>query len=236
MRNRFRWPGTAAGPARPGPAADLPTVSTPSLWLGVTELGASALLRLSFSAKEGSKHFYLLSTGLAGTLATGALGAGPVRWYGGDWRARPAEAARDAVGIPALVGAVTFAGFYGAARVVRRHPALRRAIASVFRYADRGSTPLVVLIAVSGGVAEEMFYRGALWDGPRPLQSTTLAYVTSTAAAGNPALMLAGLVTSVIFGWQRAASGGVLAPAVAHVTWSALMLRHIPPLFRGTVE
>jgi hypothetical protein len=40
------------------------------------------------------------------------------------------------------------------------------------------------------------------------------------------------VVTSVIFGWQRAASGGVLAPAVAHVTWSVLMLRHIPPLFR----
>jgi hypothetical protein len=207
-------------------------VPAPAVWLGATGLGASALLRLSFSSREGSSHFYLLTAGLAGTLTAGALGAGPVRWCGQDWRDRPADAVRDLVATPALAGAAAFAGFYAAARVVRRHPALRRAIASVFRYADKGSTPLVVLIAASGGVAEELFYRGALWRGPRPLASTTLAYATSTAAAGNPALVLAGVVTSVIFGWQRAASGGVLAPAVAHVTWSVLMLRHIPPLFR----
>jgi hypothetical protein len=201
-------------------------------WLGATGLGASALLRLSFSAPEGSQRFYLLTAGLAGTLTAGALGASPVRWHDEDWRVHPGSAARNLIGVPALVGAATFAGFYGAARVVRHHPALRRAIASVFRYADKGSTPLVVVIAASGGVSEELFYRGALWRGPRRLTSTTLAYATSTSAAGNPVLVLAGLVTSVIFGWQRAASGGVLAPAVAHVTWSVLMLRYIPPLFR----
>ena len=122
--------------------------------------------------------------------------------------------------------------FYGAARVARRHRTLRRAIASVLRYADAGSTPLVVLIASGSGVAEELFFRGALWSGPRPLRTTTLAYAASTAATGNPALVLAGLITSVIFGWQRAATGGVLAPAVTHVTWSVLMLRYLPPLFR----
>ena len=64
----------------------------------------------------------------------------------------------------------TFAAFYGAARAARRHRALRRAIASVLRYADAGSTPLVVLIASGSGVAEELFFRGALWSGPRPLR------------------------------------------------------------------
>jgi hypothetical protein len=227
----LRRPGGQPRVARPGPAAQ-PGRPAPAAWLGLTGLGASALLRLSFSAREGSPHFYVLSTGLAATLTTGALGAGPVRWHGQRWPGRPASAARDLAGVPALAGAATFAGFYAAARVVRRHPALRRAISSVFRYADEGSTPLVVLIAAGGGVAEELFYRGALWRGPRPLRSSTVAYAASTAAAGNPVLVLAGLVTSVVFGWQRAASGGVLAPAIAHVTWSALMLRYIPPLFR----
>jgi hypothetical protein len=244
---RLRLPGKKPDAAGPG-------VPAPTAWLGATGLGASALLRLSFSSREGSSHFYLLSTGLTGILTAGALGAGPVRWCGDDWRGRPGAAARDLVGIPALVGAGTFAGFYVAARIVRRHATLRRAIASVFRYADKGSTPLIVLIAASGAVSEELFYHGALWRGPRPLQSSTLAYATSTAAgprplqsstlayatstaaAGNPALLLASLVTSVIFGWQRAASGGVLAPAVAHVTWSVLMLRHIPPLFRDATD
>ena len=177
-------------------------------------------------------RFYLLTTCLAGTWTGGALGAGPIPWRGDGWRTSPGSAARALIVVPVVTGAATFAVFYGAARAARRHRTLRRAIASVLRYADAGSTPLVVLIASSSGVAEELFFRGALWSGSRPLRTTTLAYAASTAAAGNPALVLASLITSVIFGWQRAATGGVLAPAVTHVTWSVLMLRYLPPLFR----
>jgi membrane protease YdiL (CAAX protease family) len=202
-------------------------------WLGAAGVGAAALLRSSFAAKAGSARFYLLTIGLAGTWTGGALGAGPVQWRGDRWRNRPASAARALIVVPVVTGAATFAVFYGVARVARRHRALRRAIASVLRYAEDGSTPLVMLIASGSGVAEELFFRGALWCGPRPLRTTTLAYAASTAATGNPALVLAGLITSVIFGWQRDATGGVLAPAVTHVTWSVLMLRYLPPLFRN---
>jgi hypothetical protein len=213
--------------------------------LGMTGLGAAALLRSSFKARPGSARFYLLTIGLAGTWTCGALGAGPLPWRGA--RPRPAGTARPAVVGPiqagpvqagpvlvgpVLTGAATFAVFYGVARAARRFRALHRAIASVLRYAEGGSTPLVVLIASGSGIAEELFFRGALWSGPHPLATTTLAYAASTAATGNPALVLAGLITSVIFGWQREATGGVLAPAVTHVTWSVLMLCYLPPLFR----
>jgi uncharacterized protein len=203
-----------------------------SAWLGAAGLGAAALLRSSFAAKAGSARFYLLTTGLAATWTAGALGAAPIPWRGDAWRDRPGGAARALVVVPVVTGAATFAVFYGAALVARRHRALRPAIASVLRYAEAGSTPLVVLIASGSGVAEELFFRGALWSGSRPLRTSTLAYAASTAATGNPALVLAGLITSVIFGWQRDATGGVLAPAVTHVTWSVLMLRCLPPLFR----
>jgi membrane protease YdiL (CAAX protease family) len=201
-------------------------------WLGAAGLGAAALLRSSFAATAGSARFYLLTTCLAGTWTAGTLGAGPVPWCGDGWRIRPASAALTLVIVPVLTGAATFGVFHGAARVARRHRTLRRAIASVLRYAEAGSTPLVVLIASGSAVAEELFFRGALWSGPRPLRSTTLAYAASTAATGNPALVLAGLITSVIFGWQRDTTGGVLAPAITHVTWSVLMLCYLPPLFR----
>lgn len=199
--------------------------------LGTAGLGAAALLRSTFTARAGSARFYLLTIGLAGTWTGGALAAGPIRWRA-ERRSTPVESTTRVLIVgPVVTGAATFAGFYGAARVARRQPALRRAIASVLRYAQAGSTPLVVLIASGSAVAEELFFRGALWSGPRPLRTTTLAYAASTAATGNPALVLAGLVTSVIFGWQRAATGGVLAPALTHVTWSVLMLRCLPPLF-----
>jgi hypothetical protein len=201
-------------------------------WLGTAGVGAAALLRSSFAAEAGSVRFYLLTIGLAGTWTGAALGAGPIPWRGDAWRTSPATAARGLIVVPVATGAATFAVFYGAARIARRYRTLNRAIASVLRYAEAGSTPLLVLIAAGSGVAEELFFRGALWSGPHPLRTTTLAYAASTAAACNPALLLAGLITSVIFGWQRDVTGGVLAPAVTHVTWSVLMLSYLPPLFR----
>ena len=208
------------------------TGSHAGAWRGAAGLGAAALLRASFGARAGSTRFYLLTTGLAGTWTGGALGTGPIPWRGDRWRSRRSGQARALIIVPIATGTATFAGFYAAAWLVRRHPAWRRAIGSVLRYADAGSTPLVVLIASGSAVAEELFFRGALWSGPQPLRTTTLAYTASTAATGNPMLTLAGAITSVIFGWQRAATGGVLAPAVSHITWSILMLRYLPPLFR----
>jgi uncharacterized protein len=205
---------------------------TSTAWRGAAALAAAALLRSAFATRAGSARFYLLTISLAGTWTAGALGPGPIPWRGDGWSTRPGSAARALIVVPVVAGAATFALFYGAARAARRHRTLRRPIASALGYADAGSTPLVVLIASGSAVAEELFFRGALWSGSRPLRTTTLAYAASTAATGNPALVLAGLITSVIFGWQRAATGGVLAPAVTHVTWSVLMLRYLPPLFR----
>jgi membrane protease YdiL (CAAX protease family) len=213
---------TARPAARPGAAR-----------LAAVGLGAAALLRSSFAARAGSARFYLLTTSLAGVWTGGALGAGPIPWRGDGWRNHPGGAARALIVVPVITGVATFVVFYGAARAARRHPALRRAIASVLGYADAGPTPLVMLIAAGSGVAEELFFHGALWSGSRPLRTTTLAYAASTAATGNPALVLAGLITSLVFGWQRDATGGVLAPAVTHVTWSVLMLHYLPPLFRN---
>jgi hypothetical protein len=36
----------------------------------------------------------------------------------------------------------------------------------------------------------------------------------------------------VLFGLQRRATGGIQAPLITHLTWSVLMLRFLPPLFR----
>ena len=77
-------------------------------------------------------------------------------------------------------------------------------------------------------MAEGLFFRGALWPlrgKSHPIAKTTVAYAATTAATRNPALVLAGTATSVLFGLQRRTSGGILAPALSHLTWSLLMLR-----------
>ena len=98
--------------------------------------------------------------GLAGTWAAGALSSGPLplnmtKDRDGTW-CRP-------VVMPVLTGAGAFGLFYGAARLARHILPLSRAIASVLHYAADGSTPLVLATASANAVAEELFFRGALW-------------------------------------------------------------------------
>ena len=133
--------------------------------------------------------------------------------------------------MPVLSGAGAFGLFYGAARLTRHIPVLDQAVTSVLRYAEDGSAPLVLLTASAAAVAEELFFRGALWslaERAHPLAATTLAYTATTAVTRNPALTIAGAATSVLFGLHRRASGGILAPALAHLTWSLLMLTCLP--------
>ena len=196
-----------------------------------TGIGGAGLLGISLSTKAGSPQFYILTMGLAGTWAAGALSSGPLplnmtKDRDGTW-CRP-------VVMPVLTGAGAFGLFYGAARLARHILPLSRAIASVLHYAADGSTPLVLATASANAVAEELFFRGALWPltgESHPIARTTLAYAATTAATRNPALVLAGTATSVLFGLQRRTSGGILAPALSHLTWSLLMLRYLPPLF-----
>lgn len=200
--------------------------------VSATGIGGAGLLGISLSTKAGSPQFYLLTMGLAGTWVAGALSSGPIplgRTHG------QSGVQRHPVVMPVLTGVGAFGLFYGAARLARHLPPLNRAMGSVLRYADDGSTPLVLLTACANAVAEELYFRGALWalvEESHPLVKTTLAYAATTAATRNPALMLAGTATSVLFGLQRRTSGGVLAPALTHLTWSLLMLRYLPPLFQ----
>jgi uncharacterized protein len=189
----------------------------------------TALLGLSLAAEGDDPLFYALTAGLAGTWTAGALASGPV----------PAGAAFTRPGLrtlgePILTGTGTFGLCYAAARLVQRNPVLNRAIRSVLGYLDTGSAPLILLTACLNGIAEEVFFHGAVWDaaGPgRPAATTAAVYTAVTLATRNPALVLSGAVTSLIFGTQRRRSGGVAAPAIAHVTWSVLMLTLLPPVF-----
>jgi uncharacterized protein len=198
----------------------------------VSALLGAGLLGLSFSRKPGSRQFYVLTIGVAATLAAGThlSQARP------PMCAHPHERreARSLV-LPVVAGVGAFALFYGIARLARGVPALERAISRALAFEDGGLSPLVLVSAVLNGIAEEMFYRGALWSlvaDSNPIVKTTLAYTAATATTRNPALVLAGTATSLLFGYQRRATGDTLAPTITHLTWSILLLRYLPSLFR----
>jgi uncharacterized protein len=191
----------------------------------------TALLGRSLSRRADSADFYASTSAVAGTWVAGAFAAGPVPLADDPARRR---AVRDLVVVPVAIGTGLFGLFYLAALAARRIPSLDRALTSVLTYADKGTTPLVYGTTLANAVAEEVFFRGALYGAVEPRRGvavSTAGYVLSTTATGNPALMLAAAVMGPVFAIQRRATGGVLAPAVTHVTWAALMLRFLPPLF-----
>jgi uncharacterized protein len=232
-RARRRFP-PAPLPGRAPPARTAPAASARrGPVLVASGIGGAGLLGISLSTRPGSPQFYILTMSLAGTWAAGALSSGPLPvGISGQRNAR-----RHALVVPVLTGAGAFRLFYGAARLARHIRPLDRAIRNVLRYAADGSMPLVLLTASANALAEELFFHGALWalvEDSHPLITTTLAYAATTAATRNPALVLAGTATSVLFGLQRRTSGGILAPALSHLTWSLLMLRYLPPLLRSS--
>ena len=95
------------------------------------------------------------------------------------------------------------------------------------------SVPLVLIITVMNGIAEEIFFRGALYAAiPQrwTVIATTTVYALTTVVAGVPLLVFAAVVLGVVCGLQRRVTGGVLGPAITHITWSAGMLLLLPPL------
>jgi uncharacterized protein len=194
-------------------------------------VGGAGLLGVSLSTTPGSPRFYGLTAAVAGTWLAGGLASGPLHL---GWMFTPGRSLRRPVVTPVLVGVGAFGAFYGAALVARQVPVLDRAITKVLRYAHHGSAPLVAATTLANGVAEEVFFRGALYAAigvDRPVLTSTAVYGLATTATRNPALVLASLAMGAIFGTQRRITGGIQAPIITHVTWSALMLRYLPPLF-----
>lgn len=197
-----------------------------------TSVAGVGLLGLSLSAEPDSKRFYVLTFGAAGAYTLGGLLSGPLHrgWVEGRDRQlkRPVLA-------PVATGVAAFGFFYGSALVARRIPFLAHAISGVLQFADEGKIPLVALTTYANGIGEEVFFRGALFAAlphRQAVLASTGGYALATTATRNPSLVLASAVMGVLWGMQRRASGGLQAPMLTHLTWSTLMLRYMPPLFR----
>ena len=195
-------------------------------------LTGTGLLGASLSTKPASRQFYALTFSVAGTWLIGGLAGEPLDWdsFRGDERSLG-----KLVALPVLTGAAAFGAFFGAALVARRIPVLNEALVSVLNYAERGSDSLVLATTLANGVGEEVFFRGSLFTAlgsPHPVAASTGVYMLTTCATRNPALVVAAGVMGTVFAAQRRSTGGILAPILTHVTWSALMVRFLPKLFR----
>jgi membrane protease YdiL (CAAX protease family) len=196
----------------------------------VVVLVGAGVLGWSLRLEPGGNLFYVAAVVLAGVWAAGAFLSGRLhlgRIAGeGEVFIRPILA-------PIMLGLLMVGVFVLGALVVREIEPLADYVSSVLEYADQGSLVLLAAITFVNGIAEELFFRGAMYAAiPRhPVLWTTIAYVVATLATGNVMLAFAAILLGTVCGLERRASGGILAPILTHITWSLSMLFLLPLLF-----
>ena len=197
----------------------------------ITGAIGAAVLAWGLRTHPGSSSFYVGTSALAAVWFLGGMLAGPVQL---GWTEHDGHLRRPIIG-PIVVGAGLAAVFVAGALVVRHVTVLADRIEGVLAYARRGSWPGILLLTIANGVAEEVYFRGALQPALPPrlqLPATVAIYALITMATGNVILGAASVVLGTIVGLQRRATDGILAPALTHVTWSVLMLVFLPVVFR----
>src|SRR6201993_2190150 len=192
-------------------------------------LGAG-VLGLALRRHPGEASFYWLALALAAVWALGAFASGPPHLGGARWRGRNQRPVVSGTVIGLLLGGVFVLG----GLIAREIPAVSELITNVLQYTDQGSWRLTMAVALVGGIAEELFYRGALYTALgryHPALVSTIAYVAATSATGNPMLAFAAIILGTVCALERRATGGVVAPILTHFVWTLVVLLALPPLF-----
>jgi hypothetical protein len=146
------------------------------------------------------------------------------------WRGRNQRPVISGTVIGLLLGAVFVLG----GLIAREIPAVSELITRVLQYTDQGSWRVIMAIALLGAIAEELFYRGALYTAlgrHHPLLISTVVYVAATMASQNLMLGFAAIILGTVCAFERRATGGVLAPILTHFVWTLVVLLALPPLF-----
>lgn len=188
-----------------------------------------ALLTWALRTPPGSSAFYVATLALAAVWVAGAVASGPLHL--GRARTRTGRIDARPVVQPVVLGVALLLVFLAGALVVGRIPLLRGPVEELLDHARFGSLLAVALITAVNGVAEELFFRGALYAAltRHPVAVSTIAYTLSTVGTGVPLLVLAAAALGLVTGLQRRVTGGILAPMITHVVWSLGMLLLLPP-------
>ncbi len=198
--------------------------------VAVTLVIGAVVMGLSLRRQPGESTFYWMTLSLAAVWVLGAVVSGPMHLGGINWRGRNQR--------PVITG--TFAGlllggaFVLGGLIAREIAPVSALIVRVLQFATHGSLLLVALITVVNGIAEEIFFRGALYTALgrfHPVLFSTVVYIGAIMASGNPMLGFAAIILGTVCAFERRSTGGVLAPILTHGVWGLMMVLGLPPLF-----
>ena len=195
----------------------------------VTLVLGAGVLAWALRIEPGNSLFYVATLALAAVWTVGAFVSGPLHL--GRAHTRTGDGQSRAVVQSLALGALLLVLFLVGAVLVAQVPFLRDPVQELLDHAEYGSLAVVALITAVNGVAEELYFRGALYAGVgrrHAVAVTTVVYALVTAASGIPLLVLAAALLGLVVGLQRRVTGGILGPVVTHLTWSLGMLFLLP--------
>ena len=194
------------------------------------EWGGAAVLGFTLRRHPGESSFYWLTLSLAAVWFVGGFTSGPLHLGGISWRGRNQRPVISGTIIGLLLGAIFVLG----GLIAREIPPVAALITQVLLYAHHGWYPVIVAITLVNGIAEEAFFRGALYTALgryHPVVISTVLYTCATLASGNLMLGFAAIILGTVCAFERRASGGVLAPMLTHFVWGLIVVLALPPLF-----
>lgn len=196
--------------------------------VAVTVAAGAIALGAALQIRPGDPLFYAATLGVAALWTVGALASGPIHL--GRARTRGGGRSRSVLqGF--LLGGLLLAIFLAGAVVVGAVPVLRAPVENLLNHARFGSLFVVLVITAVNGIAEELFFRGAVYPAlPERwnVAGTVVLYTLSTVFSGVPLLSFAAACVGLLTTLQRRVTGGVLGPIVSHLTWSLGMLVLLP--------
>jgi membrane protease YdiL (CAAX protease family) len=198
--------------------------------VAITLVIGAVVLGFSLRRHPGESSFYWLTLLLAAVWIAGGMVSGPLHLGGINWRGRNQRPVITGTTVGLLLGGAFVVG----GLIARETPPVAALITRVLMFANQGSFLLIVAITVINGIAEEIFFRGALYTALGryyPVLISTVLYTCATLASGNPMLGIAAIVLGAVCALERRASGGVLAPLLTHLVWGLIMVLALPPLF-----
>ena len=198
----------------------------------------AAVLGISMNQPVGSPLFYLLTSLLAviWLFAT---------WLTGELHSLRLRASRSELSFGLGAGIVLALVFISGAFVMQLIPWLRDPVIELLRNAAGNALPLVTFITIVTGAAEEVYFRGALFQAAsKPSNSRSVsahravwisagAYTAVTAASGIILLTLAAAMLGLITALVRVRCKTILPCVMTHLIWSLTMLYVLPLIIQG---
>ncbi len=129
----------------------------------VTLVVGAGVLAWALRIEPGDPTFYVATFALAAVWAAGALISGPLHL--GRAHTRGGRGSSRAVVQSLALGTLLLALFLLGALVVARVPVLREPVQELLDHARVGSLALVAVITTVNGIAEELYFRGAMYAG-----------------------------------------------------------------------